>query len=400
MIGVAVLGSTGSIGANTLDVIGRHPDRFRVVALAAHRNAARLAEQVLRWQPEFAVLADPRAAAELETRLAGARLHTRVLAGADALEEIARLPQVQHVMAAIVGAAGLRSTLAAARAGKRLLLANKESLVMAGPLLMAEVRTAGAELLPIDSEHNAIFQCLPHGTRAGEPPRGVRRVLLTASGGPFLDWPNEAIAAATPDQACAHPNWRMGRKISVDSATLMNKGLELIEACFLFGLATDRVEIVVHRQSIVHSLVEYLDGSVLAQLAAPDMRTPIAHALAWPERIEAGVESLDLIRAARLDFRAPDTVKFRCLALAQAAARPGGLDPVVLNAANEIAVHAFLDGRLNFPDIAAVIETVITKLSGGTIRSLDDVLQADSEARSLAHASCEERRSGRKPAYA
>jgi 1-deoxy-D-xylulose-5-phosphate reductoisomerase len=400
VIGVAVLGSTGSIGANTLDVIGRHPDRFRIVALAAHRNAARLAEQIIRWQPEIAALADPRALPELEARLAAARVRPRVLAGPEALEEIARLPQVNHVMAAVVGAAGLRSTLAAARAGKRLLLANKESLVMAGPLLMAEVRAAGAELMPIDSEHNAIFQCLPHGARPGERPPGVRRVLLTASGGPFLDWPAEAMAKATAEQACAHPNWVMGRKISVDSATLMNKGLELIEACFLFGLPTDRVEILVHRQSIVHSLVEYLDGSVLAQLAAPDMRTPIAHALAWPERIEAGVQALDLVRAARLDFRAPDTVKFRCLALAQAAARPGGLDPVVLNAANEVAVHAFLDGRLNFPDIAAVIETVITKLAGGTIRGLDDVLQADAEARSLAQASCEQRRSGARPAYA
>jgi 1-deoxy-D-xylulose-5-phosphate reductoisomerase len=400
VIGVAVLGSTGSIGTNTLDVIGRHPDRFRVVALAAHRNAARLAEQVIRWQPEFAALADTKAVPELEKRLSGARVPTRVLAGADALEEIARLPQVDHVMAAVVGAAGLRSTLAAARAGKRLLLANKESLVMAGPLLMAEVRAAGCELMPIDSEHNAIFQCLPHGARAGERPPGVRRVLLTASGGPFLDWPLEAIATATPAQACAHPNWVMGRKISVDSATLMNKGLELIEACFLFGLSTDQVEILVHRQSIVHSLVEYVDGSVLAQLAAPDMRTPIAHALAWPERIEAGVEFLDLVRAGRLDFRAPDTVKFKCLALAQAAARPGGLDPVVLNAANEVAVHAFLDGQLNFPDIAAVIETVITKLSGGAIRGLDDVLQADAQARSLAHASCELRRNGVRTAYA
>jgi 1-deoxy-D-xylulose-5-phosphate reductoisomerase len=262
------------------------------------------------------------------------------------------------------------------------------------------VRSAGGSLMPIDSEHNAIFQCLPHGARAGEQPPGVRRVLLTASGGPFLDWSADAMAAVTPAQACRHPNWVMGRKISVDSATLMNKGLELIEACFLFGLTTDRVEILVHRQSIVHSLVEYVDGSVLAQLAAPDMRTPIAHALAWPERLEAGVEFLDLVRAGRLDFRAPDTVKFRCLALAQAAARPGGLEPVVLNAANEVAVHAFLDGQLNFPDIAAVIETVITKLSGGTIRSLDDVLQADAEARRLAQASCERWRNGVRTAYA
>ena len=400
-MGVAVLGSTGSIGANTLDVVARHPDRFRVVALAANRNAERLAEQCLRFAPEIVAMADPAAAQELEERLAVARREartlrretaseraegatTRVLAGPDALEAIASLPQVDCVMAAVVGAAGLKSTLAAARAGKRLLLANKESLVMAGPLLLSEVRASGGELLPIDSEHNAIFQCLPHGARPGLPPAGVRRVMLTASGGPFLDWSAEAIAGATPDQACAHPNWVMGRKISVDSATLMNKGLELIEACFLFGLPAERVDILVHRQSIVHSLVEYVDGSVLAHLAAPDMRTPIAHALAWPDRVEAGVPFLDLVRTARLDFRAPDTAKFRCLALAQAAARAGGLHPVVLNAANEVAVHAFLEGRLNFPDIAAVIDSVITRTSGGEIGSLDDVLQADAEARNLA----------------
>jgi 1-deoxy-D-xylulose-5-phosphate reductoisomerase len=402
VIGVAVLGSTGSVGTNTLDVIARHPDRFRVVALAAHRNAERLAQQVLEFQPDYAALADPDAARELEARLAearrqgadGARTPTRVLAGPQALEELASLPQVHSVMAAVVGAVGLRSTLAAARAGKRLLLANKESLVMAGPLLLEQVRGSGGTLLPIDSEHNAIFQCLPHGSRAGVPPAGVRRVLLTASGGPFLDWSREAIAAATPDQACAHPNWVMGRKISVDSATLMNKGLELIEACFLFGVPAERVDILVHRQSIVHSMVEYVDGSVLAQLSSPDMRTPIAHALAWPERIAAGVEFLDLIRAARLDFGAPDTVKFRCLALAQAAARAGGFHPVVLNAANEIAVHAFLEGRLNFPDIAAVIETVIGRAPRGAIGSLDDVLQADAEARTLASEGCETRRRG------
>ncbi|MGB6449621.1 MAG: 1-deoxy-D-xylulose-5-phosphate reductoisomerase, partial [Steroidobacteraceae bacterium] len=384
MIGIAVLGSTGSVGTSTLDVVGRHPERFRVVALAAHRNAARLAEQIIRWQPDYAALADPAAMKELETRLSGARVGTRLLAGPDALEEIARLRQVDYVMAAIVGSAGLKSTLAAAGAGKRLLLANKESLVMAGPLLLREARASGCELLPIDSEHNAIFQCLPHGARPGDAPPGVRRVLLTASGGPFLDWTEEAMAAATPELACAHPNWVMGRKISVDSATLMNKGLELIEACFLFGLPPDRVEILVHRQSIVHSMVEYVDGSVLAQLSAPDMRTPIAHALAWPDRVAAGVQFLDLVRAGRLDFCAPNTVKFRCLALAQAVARAGGLLPVALNAVNEVAVHAFLDGQLNFPDIAAVIETVITKVSGGTVGSLDDVLQADAEARSLA----------------
>jgi len=399
MIGVAVLGSTGSVGVNTLDVVEQHPGRFRLVALAANRNAARLAEQVLRHVPEYAALADERAAAELEQRLAG-RVSTRVLAGPGALEEIAALAQVDCVMAAVVGAAGLRSTLAAAAAGKRLLLANKESLVMAGPLLIERVRRSGAVLLPIDSEHNAIFQCLPPGGEPGALPPGVRRVLLTASGGPFLEWPAEAIAAATPEQACAHPNWVMGRKISVDSASLMNKGLELIEACLLFGVTPDQVQILVHRQSIVHSMVEYIDGSILAQLAAPDMRTPIAYALGWPERITAGAPFLDLLRAGRLDFCAPDTTRFRCLALAQGVARTGGQHPAILNAANEVAVHAFLERRLNFPDIAAVIETVITRAAGGMVRSLDDVLLADAEARELARESCAHRQRGSRTAYA
>jgi 1-deoxy-D-xylulose-5-phosphate reductoisomerase len=400
MIGIAVLGSTGSVGVSTLDVVARHPERFRVVALGAHRNAERLAEQVLRYQPDYAALTDERAAAELRERLAPHKVATRVLEGAAALEELARLGSVDYVMAAVVGAAGLRSTLAAARAGKRLLLANKESLVMAGPLLMSEVRASGAVLLPIDSEHNAIFQCMPHDARPGVAPAGVRRILLTASGGPFLDWTAEAIALATPEQALAHPNWVMGRKITIDSASLMNKGLEFIEACVLFGLTPDQVEVVVHRQSIVHSLVEYVDGSVLGQLASPDMRTPIAYALAWPERVSSGAAFLDLVRAARLDFCAPDTARFRCLALAQAAARRGGLYPALLNAANEVAVHAFLERRLNFPDIAAVIETVITKAAGGTIGSLDDVLQADAEARSLALESCRDYERKTRTAYA
>jgi 1-deoxy-D-xylulose-5-phosphate reductoisomerase len=399
VIGVAVLGSTGSIGESTLDVLARHPDRYRVSALAARQNAAKLAEQIAQWRPDLAVLADPAGLPELNNRLSRAGVSgTRILTGEDGLAEVAADPGSQYVMAAIVGAAGLRSTFAAVNAGKRLLLANKESLVMAGPLLISAARASGATLLPVDSEHSAIFQCLPANTRAGEAPQGVRRVLLTASGGPFLDWPLEKLATCTPEQACAHPNWVMGRKISVDSATLMNKGLELIEAVLLFGLDPAQVEVVVHRQSIVHSLVEYVDGSVLAQLGSPDMRTPIAYALAWPERLSSGVEFLDLIRAARLEFCAPDVERFRCLALAQAAARAGGLHPAILNAANEVAVQAFLDRQLNFPGIAGVCEAVLAKMTGSSqfqsnldkrnpdnsLCGLDDVLVADAEARRLA----------------
>ena len=395
MIGVAVLGSTGSIGESTLDVVARHPDRFRLVAIGANRSAAKLADQVIRHRPAYAALADSNAAGELREILGSRAPQTRILVGEGALTEIASTPEVHSVMAAIVGAAGLPSTLAAARAGKRLLLANKESLVMAGPLLMDAVREGGATLLPIDSEHNAIFQCMPHNMQVGTAPAGVRRVLLTASGGPFRDWTREAIATATPEQAVAHPNWVMGRKISVDSATLMNKGLELIEACLLFGLPPQQVDVVVHPQSIIHSAVEYLDGSVLAQLGSPDMRTPIAHALAWPDRIASGVEFLDLIRTARLDFRAPDPDKFRCLALAQAAARAGGLAPAVLNAANEVAVQAFLDRQLNFLEIATVIESVVAQCGGGGVGSLEDVLAADRESRQRAQGEINGARVGR-----
>jgi len=381
MIGVTVLGSTGSVGENTLDVLARHADRFRLVAIAANRNAAKLARQIVEFRPAYAALADESAAQELRTLLGAEAGGTRLLAGAGALEELAVLPEATCVMAAVVGAAGLRSTLAAARAGKRLLVANKESLVMAGPLVIAAVNASGATLLPIDSEHNAIFQCLPPGVKPGVAPAGLRRVLLTASGGPFRDTPAEALAAVTPEAACAHPNWVMGRKISVDSATLMNKGLELIEACLLFGITPAQVQILVHPQSIVHSLVEYADGSVLAQLGAPDMRTPIAHALGWPERIDSGVQFLDLLQAGRLDFRPPDTERFPCLALAQAAARAGGLYPVVLNAANEVAVEAFLGRRLNFPGIAEVIEAVLERSTGGAIGGLEEVLAADADSR-------------------
>ena len=376
--GVAILGSTGSIGKSTLDVIARHPDRFRVVALSAHSHWQVLHEQCLRHAPDYAVLVDPAAAQELQAALAGTR--TRVLAGAAAVEEIATLPDAPLVMAAIVGAAGLGSTLAAVRAGKRILLANKESLVMAGPLVLREAARSAALILPVDSEHNAIFQCLPPAL-AGRIPPGVRRVLLTASGGPFLRRAASTLASVTPDEACAHPRWVMGRKISVDSATLMNKGLELIEAQLLFGLGAGQVEVVVHPESIVHSLVEYVDGSVLAQLGNPDMRIPIAHALAWPARIESGVESLDLVARGSLAFEAPDLARFPCLGLALAAAAAGGTAPAVLNAANEVAVDAFLGGRLNFTRIAAVIDEVLARHDVGAVLSLDDVLAADAAAR-------------------
>jgi 1-deoxy-D-xylulose-5-phosphate reductoisomerase len=388
VIGIAVLGATGSIGDSTLDVCARHPDRFRVVGLGARRNVAKLLEQCERFRPERVALADKDAAAEFERRARQAGLRVEVLAGEQGMVELAQAPAAEFVMAAIVGAAGLASSLAAARAGKRLMLANKEALVMSGPLLIDAARRGGATLLPIDSEHNAIFQCLPADFRAGEAPAGVRRILLTASGGPFLDWELDRLRAATPDQACAHPNWVMGRKISVDSATLMNKGLELIEASLLFGLPPERIDIVVHRQSIIHSMVEYVDGSVLAQLGSPDMRTPIAHALAWPRRVASGVQFLDLVKVGGLDFRAPDPGRFRCLALAQQAAREGGLAPALLNAANEVAVAAFLEGRVNFLDIPTVIDSVMQQQSrrsaASSVLTLEDVLGADAAARSAA----------------
>jgi 1-deoxy-D-xylulose-5-phosphate reductoisomerase len=387
--GVAILGSTGSIGRSTLDVIARHPDRFRVVALTAASRWQALLAQCIAVRPELAVLADPAGARRLAAALADHGLVTEVLAGADGLIAAATLPGARSVMAAIVGGAGLLPTLAAARAGKRVLLANKEALVLGGRLLLEAVVAGGAELLPIDSEHNAIFQCLPPGG-PGEARAGVRRVLLTASGGPFLRRPAAQLAAVTPDEACAHPRWVMGRKISVDSATLMNKGLELIEAQLLFGLAPGRVEVLVHPESIVHSLVEYADGSMLAQLGNPDMRTPIAHALGWPERIESGVESLDLVRLGALRFEAPDRGRFPCLALAEAAARAGGSAPALLNAANEVAVAAFLEGRLNFTSIAVVIERVLESLAPTDALSLEELLAADGRARRAAGAVLDE----------
>jgi 1-deoxy-D-xylulose-5-phosphate reductoisomerase len=381
---IAVFGSTGSIGVNTLDVLARHPERFSVEVLAAASNDARLLEQCLRHRPRVAVLQSPAAAERLAAGLRTSGADTEVRCGPDALDACAASESVDAVMAAIVGAAGLPSTLAAARAGKRVLLANKESLVVAGPLLMEAARRGGATLIPIDSEHNAIFQCMPAGLETGRPGHGVHRVLLTASGGPFLRTPAAALAGVTPEQACAHPRWNMGRKISVDSATLMNKGLELIEACLLFGMEPARVEVVVHPQSIVHSMVEYVDGSILAQLGNPDMRTPIAHALGWPERIVSGVQSLDLVAAARLDFEAPDLVRFPALRLARAAAEAGGTAPAALNAANEVAVAAFLEGRLGFLGIPRVTEAVLERHAHGPADALGAVLEADRWAREVA----------------
>jgi 1-deoxy-D-xylulose-5-phosphate reductoisomerase len=389
--GVAILGATGSIGRSTLAVLEAHPDAYRVVSLAARSDVARMAELCLRHRPEVAVMEQAEAAGELERRLRAAGAATRVAGGTAAIEELAGDPAAEVVMAAISGAAGLRSTLAAARAGKRLLIANKESVVMAGTLLLAAARAGGATLIPIDSEHNAIFQCLPPAARVGERPAGVRRLLLTASGGPFLEWQAAAMGGATPEQACAHPRWSMGRKISVDSATLMNKGLELIEATVLFAVEPREVSVVVHPQSIVHSLVEYVDGSVLAQMGSPDMRTPIAQGLAWPARISAGVEFLDLAKVGSLDFRAPDRERFPCLGLAEAAARAGSLACTWLNAADEVAVQAFLDKQLNFGDIPGVIDRVMDSAPGGPMNDLNAVLGVDALARERARAVLAER---------
>jgi 1-deoxy-D-xylulose-5-phosphate reductoisomerase len=386
MIGLAVLGSTGSIGVSTLDVAMRHADRFRVVALSAHRNAERMAEQCRQVRPEYAVMVDPAAAAELRERLKDMPAPPEVLEGAEALKTIATLDQVGYVMAAIVGAAGLESTLAATRAGKRVLLANKEALVVAGDIVMRAAADSGALLMPIDSEHNAIFQCMPPRLADGLDAVGVERILLTASGGPFREASPELLAAVTPDQACAHPNWQMGRKISVDSATMMNKGLEIIEACWLFNTSPDKIQVVVHPQSVIHSMVQYTDGSVLAQLGNPDMRTPIAHAMAWPERMDSGVPSLDLFAIARLDFEPPSPGRFPCLDLAYRAAAEGGTSPVVLNAANEVAVAAFLDERLAFTQIAALVEQTMDQLPAEPVAAdgLEQVLAVDARARLVA----------------
>ncbi|HEY1076875.1 MAG TPA: 1-deoxy-D-xylulose-5-phosphate reductoisomerase [Fontimonas sp.] len=386
---LVVLGATGTIGRNTLDVVRCNPDRLQVLALSAQRDADGLFAQCEEFRPAFAALADEAAAQDLRSRLGAAGLATEVLAGPEAAATLAALPAADQVMSAIVGAVGLLPTLAAVRAGKRVLIANKEPLVMAGALLMAEAAKHGATLLPIDSEHNAIFQCLPPGSRCGAAPKGVHKLILTASGGPFRETPVPQLATVTPAQAVAHPNWVMGPKISVDSATMMNKGLELIEACVLYAVPESRLEVVIHPESVIHSIVEYTDGSMLAQLGASDMRVPIAHALAWPERWRSGVDGLDLAALGRLRFEAPDLQRFPCLRLAREALRAGGNAPNVLNAANEVAVEAFLGDRLPYTGIAELIERVLDvagreALATGT--DLAAILAVDAWARRTAGA--------------
>jgi 1-deoxy-D-xylulose-5-phosphate reductoisomerase len=384
MKGLTVLGSTGSIGVSTLDVVARHPDQYQIVALTANQDVEGLLSQCEKFQPKIAVMADSRCADQLAKGLNERGLSIEVLSGLRGLEIAAAMPQAHYVMAAIVGAAGLLPALAAVRAGKRLLLANKEALVVAGDLFMQEVKAHHAQVLPIDSEHNAVFQCMPEDYQGDLPRSGVKRILLTASGGPFRETPVETLHDVTPDQACAHPNWEMGRKISVDSATMMNKGLEVIEAHWLFQAGPDKIEVVLHPQSVIHSMVEYVDGSVLAQLGQPDMRTPIAHALAWPNRIQSGVESLDLFQIGRLDFEPPNPQRFPCLGLAYQAIHAGGTASAVLNAANEVAVDAFLNQRLSFTGIAEVVEETMQQQPIEQVKDLESLLEVDHKARRVA----------------
>jgi len=385
MRGLTILGATGSIGVSTLDVIARHKEKFSIIALTANTQVDRLYQQVIEYTPKYAVMADENAAQQLRDKLSHSGSDTEVLSGIKGLVYVASLPEVTDVMAAIVGAAGLLPALAAAKSGKRILLANKEALVMSGQLFMDEAKNSGADILPIDSEHNAIFQCMSGQYRIGESLGSVvKRILLTGSGGPFRATNINELSSVTPDQACAHPNWNMGRKISVDSATMMNKGLELIEACWLFNTNPDHIKIVLHPQSIVHSMVEYSDGSILAQMGQPDMRTPIAHALAWPGRMESGVGSLNLFDMAKLEFEEPDLERFPALRLADEAIRTGGTLPTVLNAANEIAVQAFLDENIRFTDITDIIEDVMSQATMQTANSLDIILTQDAWARDTA----------------
>lgn len=382
---LTILGSTGSIGVSTLDVVTRHPDRFQIIALTANHSIEKMLEQCRLFRPRYAVMLDKDSGEKLHTKVRAAGISTEVIWGVESLEKVASLPEVDTVMAAIVGSAGIRPTFAAARAGKQVLLANKETLVMAGRIFMDVVKQHQATLLPIDSEHNAIFQSLPHHFTGDLAAVGVRRILLTASGGPFRQSSVASLEQVTPEQACAHPNWVMGQKISVDSATMMNKGLEVIEAHWLFNAAPEKIQVVIHPQSVIHSMVEYVDGSVLAQLGNPDMRTPIAHALGLPDRIETGVAPLDMFKIGRLDFEEPDFKRFPCLGLAYQALAAGGSTPAILNAANEVAVESFLKRRMPFTAIPVMIEQVMQSVSRKDIASLEDVLEADREARETAH---------------
>lgn len=386
MKAVTILGSTGSIGVSTLDVLSRHPEQFDVYALTAQSSVDTMLLQCRQFNPKVAVMLDENAAAKLEAAIADTDIQTQVMSGPEALAFVASSEKTDYVVAAIVGAAGLLPTLAAAKAGKRILLANKEALVMSGALFMHEVEQNNATLLPVDSEHNAIWQCMPVGDeqRHQFDGKGIRKIILTASGGPFRDADLATLDAVTPEQAVAHPNWSMGQKISVDSATMMNKGLEVIEAHWLFGLSSQQIEVVLHRQSIIHSMVDYDDGSVLAQMGNPDMRTPIANTLAWPDRIDSGVAPLDLVTAGRLDFAAADFDRFPCLRLAYRALEAGGTSTAILNAANEVAVDAFLQRQIKFTDIAKVIEQVLTKLPANNADSLEQILIDDATARQLA----------------
>lgn len=383
---VTILGSTGSIGLSTLDVLARHPEQYQVYALTANLSVDKLFEQCQQFKPSVAVMRDEASAEQLEVKIKAANLSTEVLAGERALQAVSEHESVDYVVAAIVGAAGLLPTLSAAKSGKHILLANKEALVMSGHLLMQAVEQNGAILLPVDSEHNAIWQCLPVGEnqRYHYDGKGIRRIILTASGGPFRDTALADLENVTPEQAVAHPNWSMGRKISVDSATMMNKGLEVIEAYWLFGLSNKQIDVVLHRQSIIHSMVDYVDGSVLAQMGNPDMRTPIANALAWPKRIDSGVEPLDLVAVSQLNFAKADHQHFPCLALAYQALEVGGTSTAILNAANEVAVEAFLNRQIKFTTIPKTIEYVLSKQTPSSGETLEQVLADDQQARQLA----------------
>lgn len=382
MKGLCILGATGSIGVSTLDVAARHPNLYKVVALTANTNIATLYEQCISHRPEYAVVVNEDKAEEFKRMLSGSAIAgLKVLSGAKALEEVATLDSVDSVMAAIVGAAGLLPSLAAAKAGKTVLLANKEALVMSGDIFMHAVASSGAHLLPIDSEHNAIFQCMPAHYETGTDGKQVRRILLTASGGPFREMPIESMADVTPEQAVAHPNWDMGKKISVDSATMMNKGLEMIEACLLFNMSPEQIQVVIHPQSVIHSMVDYVDGTVLAQMGNPDMRIPIAHAMAWPERFESGAKPLDIFDVKRMDFEAPNLERFPCLRLAYQAINIGGTMPAILNAANEIAVEAFLNREIKFTDIPVIIEKAMKAVPSVPAENLEIILDHDQQAR-------------------